>query len=116
TYTFSKKTYIADGELINADRFLTDRRKVTMGSFNSLLALGLIVAPQAGAPHAYSQETRASAELLGASEIHSQSADLSSIELVQATSTTVNPSSSSADATVSVKALLDAKVLDASNR
>ena len=87
-----------------------------MRSFNSLLALGLIMAPLAGASHAYSQETRPSAELLGASEIHSQSADFSPMELAQATSTTPNPSSSAADATVSVKALLDAKVLDASNR
>ena len=85
-----------------------------MGSFNSVLALGLIVAPLAGAPHAYSQETRAS-ELLGASEIHSQSTDLSPMEIAQAT-TMPNPSSSSTDATVSIKALLDAKVLDASNR
>jgi sporulation protein YlmC with PRC-barrel domain len=89
---------------------------MTMRSFNSLLALGLIMAPLAGASHAYSQETRPSAELLGASEIHSQSADFSPMELAQATSTTPNPSSSAADATVSVKALLDAKVLDASNR
>jgi len=86
-----------------------------MGSFNSVLALGLIVAPLAGAPHAYSQETRAP-ELLGASEIHSQSTDLSPMEIAQATSTMPNPSSSSTDATVSIKALLDAKVLDASNR
>lgn len=87
-----------------------------MRSLNSaLLALILIVAPLAGAPHAYSQETRAS-ELLGASEIHSQSTDLSPMEIAQATNTMPNPSSSSADATVSIKALLDAKVLDASNR
>lgn len=85
--------------------------------FNSaLLALGLIVAPFAAGPQAYTQETRPPAELLGASEIHSQSADMSAMELAQATSTTPNPSPSSADATVSVKALLDAKVLDASNR
>ena len=38
------------------------------------------------------------------------------MELAQATGTTSNPSSSAADATVSVKTLLDAKVLDASNR
>ena len=88
-----------------------------MRSFNSaLLTLGLIVTPLAAAPYAYSQETRPPSELLGASEIHSQSADLSPIELAQATSTTPNPSSSAMDTTVSVKTLLDAKVLDASNR
>jgi len=38
------------------------------------------------------------------------------MEIAQATSTMPNPSSSSTDATVSIKALLDAKVLDASNR
>lgn len=86
-----------------------------MRSFNSTLALSLVVAPLFAAPHAHSQETRPSTELLGASEIHSQSADLSPMKLAQATGTTPNPSQSS-DATVSVKALLDAKVLDASNR
>lgn len=85
--------------------------------FNSaLLTLGFIVAPLAGAHHASSQETRPPAEILGASEIHSQSADPAPLELAQATNTTPNPSSSATDATVSVKALLDAKVLDASNR
>ena len=88
-----------------------------MRSLNSaLFALGLLAAPLAVAAHAYSQDTQPSAELFGASEIHSQSADSTPMELAQATSTTANPSPSSADATVSVKALLDAKVLDASNR
>ena len=86
-----------------------------MQSLNSaLLTLGLIVAPFAAAPYASSQESRPP-EILGASEIHSQSADLPPMELAQATSTSANPSSSATDATVSVKALLDAKVLDASN-
>ena len=88
-----------------------------MRSINSaLFAVGLAVAPLAAAPHAYSQENHPSVGLFGASEIHSQSADLPPMELAQATSTTANPSSSSTDATISVKALLDAKVLDASNR
>ena len=88
-----------------------------MRSFNSaLLALGLILAPFAAAPHAYSQVAQPPAELSGASEIHLQSADLLPMELAQATGTTPNPAPSSTDATVSVKALLDAKVLDASNR
>ena len=102
--------------LIRFYRVSAIQEGITMRSLNSaLLTLGLIVAPLAGAPHAYSQETRAS-ELLGASEIHAQSTDLSPMEIAQATSTMPNPSSSSTDATVSIKALLDAKVLDASNR
>ena len=82
---------------------------------SSLFAVGFIAAV-AAAPHAYSQEKWPPTDLLGASEIHSQSADLPPMELAQATSTTPNPSSSATDATVSVKTLLDAKVLDASNR
>jgi len=88
-----------------------------MRSINSaLFGLGLAVAPLAAAPHAYSQENHPSVGLFGASEIHSQSADPSSVELAQVTSTMPNPSPSSADTTISVKALLDAKVLDSSNR
>ena len=86
-------------------------------SFNAaLLTLGLMVAPLAAAPHAHSQNTRPPAELLGATEKHSQWADAPPMELAQATNTMPNPTSSATDATVSVKALLDAKVLDASNR
>jgi sporulation protein YlmC with PRC-barrel domain len=88
-----------------------------MRSLNSaLLALGLIVAPLAAAPDAYGQKSGPLAAVSGASEIQSQSTDLSPMEIAQATSTIPNPSSSSTDATVSIKALLDAKVLDASNR
>ena len=89
-----------------------------MRSINSaLMILGLIVGSLTAAPYAYTQETRPPADLSGSSEIHSQAADETPIELAQATNTTgPNTSPSSADATVSAKALLDAKVLDASNR
>jgi sporulation protein YlmC with PRC-barrel domain len=117
-----KKTYSADQATTNADLCLArilaiDRRSIIMRSINSaLFAVGLAVAPLAAAPHAYSQENHPSVGLFGASEIHSQSADPSSVELAQVTSTMPNPSPSSADTTISVKALLDAKVLDSSNR
>jgi len=89
-----------------------------MRSINSaLMILGLIVGSLTAAPYAYTQETRPPADLSGSSEIHSQAADETPIELAQATNTTgPNTSPGSADATVSAKALLDAKVLDASNR
>src|SRR5678815_3200243 len=75
-------------------RFTHREEEMIMRSFNSLLALGLVVAPLVAAPHGYGQEIRPSAELLGASGIHSQSADLLPMELAQATSTTPNPSPS----------------------
>lgn len=82
---------------------------------SSLFAVGFIAA-LAAAPHAYSQEKWPPTDLLGASEIHSQSADDSSMRLAQATTAPLSASPSSVDATVSAKALLDAKVLDSSNR
>jgi sporulation protein YlmC with PRC-barrel domain len=81
---------------------------------SALLALGFI-AVLAAAPDAHSRNWP-SADLLGASEIHSQSADESSVQLAQATTVPSNASPRSADATISAKALLDAKVLDSSNR
>jgi sporulation protein YlmC with PRC-barrel domain len=86
-----------------------------MRSINlALLILGLIVGPLTAAPYAYSEETQPPADLSGSSEIHSQAVDESPIELAQATTT--DTSASSVDATLSVQALLDAQVLDSSNR
>ena len=60
-----------------------------MRSINSvLMTLGLIVGPLTAAPYAYTQETRPPADLSGSSEIHSQAADETPIELAQATNTT----------------------------
>lgn len=85
-----------------------------MRSINTaLLALGLCIAPLAAAAQTPNEEARAVEELSGASEIDSQTLRPPPTQTAQATSTTT---AGSAETTVSVKALLDAKVLDSANR
>ena len=80
---------------------------------NGLLGLGLLLVPLTAAAQTPSDGSRIGfEELAGGREIHLQTLRPSPIQTAQATSTTAG----SAETTVSVKSLLDAKVLDSSNR
>jgi sporulation protein YlmC with PRC-barrel domain len=84
-------------------------RKINGG----VLAISLFLAPVGGVAQTTDEEARAPVkELMGSSEIHSQTAMPSLTQTAQATSTTAG----SAETTVSIKSLLDAKVLDSTNR
>jgi sporulation protein YlmC with PRC-barrel domain len=86
-----------------------------MRSINTgLLALGLFIVPFGAAAQTPGDEARASVEdLSGAGEIHSQTRMPPLTQTAQNSGTTT---AGSAETAISVKSLLDAKVLDSTNR
>ena len=84
-----------------------------MRSINgALLALGFLIVPLATAAQTPSDHARAGVEESASTEIHSQALKLAPTQIAQSTSATAG----STETTVSVKSLLDAKVLDSTNR
>ena len=84
-----------------------------MRSINrALLALGFLIVPLPTAAQTPGDYARAGVEESASTEIHSQALKLTPTQIAQATSTTAG----STETTVSVKSLLDAKVLDSTNR
>src|SRR5688500_17813967 len=84
-----------------------------MRSINrALLVLSFLMVPLGAAAQTPSEEARAAIEESASTEIHSQTLRWGPMQTAQATSTTAG----SSEITVSVKSLLDAKVLDSTNR
>ena len=84
-----------------------------MRSINrALLALGFLVVPLGAAAQTPGDEAGAAVEESASTEIHSQTLRPAPTQIAQTTSTTAG----SSETTISVKSLLDAKVLDSTNR
>jgi sporulation protein YlmC with PRC-barrel domain len=84
-----------------------------MRSINrALLVLSFLMVPLGAAAQTPGDEARAAIEESASTEIHSQTLRSGPMQTAQAASTTAG----SSEITVSVKSLLDAKVLDSTNR
>ena len=80
--------------------------------YGALLALDLLIVPLGATAQPAGGEARAAIEESASSEIHSRTLRPAPTQTAQTTSTTA----SSSETTISVKSLLDAKVLDSTNR